>query len=91
MKEHVLRGLDSMIASLLELKTTIAEEDSELLDEMLEHARIGRINWWMKRKSKQTLANDQSSPAMPPKGEYWRQLIGLSGRKAKYPDTNKKS
>jgi len=90
LKEHVLRGLDSIIASLQELKSAIAEEDTDQLDELLEQARIGRLTWWKKRTNKHPISNDQSSVSIPPKGEYWKQLLGLSGRKPKYPETDKK-
>ena len=89
-KEHVIRGLDSFISSLLELKATIAEEDTEQLDELLEQARIGRLQWWRKRTTRQPESNNKTSVSMPPKGQYWKQLIGLSGRKPRYPGTDKK-
>jgi len=49
-RENILRMLDSLIAALYAMRTDIDEKDEKSLDERLERARKGRLNWWMERQ-----------------------------------------
>lgn len=49
-RDHVLRVLNSVIASIENLRNDIAQEDTEALTERLERARQGRNQWWRDRQ-----------------------------------------
>ena len=51
-REHVLRVLNSVIASIKTLRDDIAAEDADTLNERLDHAYQGRNQWWRDRHSK---------------------------------------
>ena len=48
-REHVLRVLNSVIASIKTLRDDIAAEDSDTLNQRLERAYQGREQWWQDR------------------------------------------
>ena len=59
-RENMLRVLDSVIASLKNLRDDIRDEDTEKLSERLERARKGRERWWQERQQ-----GDWSSEGRP--------------------------
>jgi prephenate dehydrogenase len=48
-KENTLRVLDSLIASLNNLRAAISAGDADWLDQRLQSAREGRLRWWQGR------------------------------------------
>jgi len=66
-RDHVLRVLNSVIASIENLRNDIAGEDTEALTERLERARKGRNQWWQDRQpgnSQQTGYPEQEKISM---------------------------
>jgi prephenate dehydrogenase len=51
-REHVLRVLNSVIASIKILRDDIAAGDADTLNQRLERAYLGRDQWWKERHSK---------------------------------------
>jgi prephenate dehydrogenase len=65
-REHVLRVLNSVIASIKTLRDDIAAEDSESLNKRLERAFEGREQWWQDRhpEMRKPQANPYEKPSI---------------------------
>ena len=83
LKEHILRGLDSVIDSLEELKLSITSDDLPGLEKLMENARIEHNNWWSNKNGSSDSTYGQARQLMPSRGEYWKQQLGVFGRKPK--------
>jgi hypothetical protein len=59
-RDHVLRVLNSVIASIKTLRDDITAEDADTLNERLERAYLGRDQWWRDRHAK-----GDGGPKMP--------------------------
>jgi prephenate dehydrogenase len=79
-KIDLLRSLDGYLSALQTLRDNIADDQSDLLEERLEHARVGRIKWWNEHQ-KPDWQNNRSIPAeMPKPGDFWKQQVGFFSR-----------
>ena len=62
--ENVLRVLDSVIASLQNLREDIERQDNQALSQRLERARFAREQWWQERQDS-SLVPDELPKAKP--------------------------
>ena len=67
-RENVLRVLDNFIQKTQSLRSRIADEDAQSLHELLEHARLGRQQWWLERTSGEW-DRQRKMPAIPSRRE----------------------
>jgi prephenate dehydrogenase len=80
---NVVRLLDELVASLQAMRAEIAGEDSVGLSRRLEHARIGREEWWSQRLADRWPGDETPSVKAPTTAEVFGQLIGLRKRQQK--------
>ena len=80
-KEHVVRGLDLMLTALEDLKSSIALEKGKHLQELLEDARSRHENWLNNRNTGGSGTESFTDQVLPEKGDFWRQQLGVFGRK----------
>jgi prephenate dehydrogenase len=71
-REHVLRVLNSVIASIKTLRDDVAEEDAEALNQRLERAYSDRDQWWRERHKKE----DGSQPPSVGRQTFSSMLFG---------------
>ncbi|MFN2215794.1 MAG: hypothetical protein ACK2TS_02535, partial [Anaerolineales bacterium] len=64
-----------------DLKSSIALEKGKHLQELLEVARSKRENWLNNRNTGGSGNSSFTDQVMPEKGDYWRQQLGVFGRK----------
>jgi len=82
-RENVLRVLNSVIASLENLRDDIDRQDSETLTRRLEHAHKGRDQWWLNRYPEEyhKVAPAIEKPSMA--SAFFGNLLRTGGRKSK--------
>jgi prephenate dehydrogenase len=81
--ENTLRMLDQVIMEMHALREAIAEKDSALLQDRLEHARQGRQLWWNQRLSADWEPKPVQGNRMPTSGETIGRLFGFRPKKEK--------
>lgn len=81
--QNTVRMLDQMIASLRQLRDTIAQQDAAGLQERLEHARVGRETWMNQRLAGSWETAGKQGPRIPTGGEVIGRLFGLRPKKEK--------
>ena len=85
-RDHVLRVLNSVIASIRNLRDDITAEDADMLNKRLEHAYKGREQWWLDRhndnRGKQTIEYEKPSISSMVFGE----MLSSKYRKSKQKD-----
>ena len=82
-KENTLRALDSLIASLTDLRDAIAKNDADWLGERLKSAHTGRLNWWNGRTLGKWKAVNEKKIEMPTFGSLMKQTF--LGNRKKHP------
>jgi len=81
-RDNVLRVMDSAMAALQALRSDIAEQDEEALEERLDRARNGRLRWWQERQAGDWTGDGVPVIDVPDTPGLLGQLFGL-GRKPK--------
>ncbi|HCC78640.1 MAG: hypothetical protein A2X25_10000 [Chloroflexi bacterium GWB2_49_20] len=79
-KTHLLRSLEATLAALYGLRDDIENDQGEQLESLLEHARVGRAQWWNERHKLASQANELQSAGMPKAGDFWKQQVGFFSR-----------
>ncbi|MBN2147410.1 MAG: prephenate dehydrogenase/arogenate dehydrogenase family protein [Anaerolineales bacterium] len=75
--QHLVRALNSLIASLTHLRNDVENQNSASLQQRLEHARDGRVNWWKQRQAGNWAVQELARPsALPHPGEMLGKLFG---------------
>ena len=75
-KTHLLRSLDATLAALYGLRDDIENDQAEQLESLLEHARVGRAQWWNERHKLYSQTNELQVIEMPKAGDFWKQQVG---------------
>ncbi len=82
-RENTLRMLDTLVASLDELRQALSDQDQAALQEFLEQARQERQQWWKQRQAANWAAEDNPQPQTPSAGSMLGRLIGIRPKEKK--------
>ena len=80
--DSVLRVLDSAIAALQNIREDISVQDSDALNERLNHARQAREKWWKERQAGDWLSVEGVTVEVPSVSGAFSRMLGL-GKKPK--------
>jgi prephenate dehydrogenase len=79
-RENTVRVLDSLLAALTELRNDIAREDRKGLERRLEHARVGRAQWWAQRLQGDWQTVERGKQEFPRISDVLKQQVGGLGQ-----------
>ena len=82
-RDNTVRMLDQVLIELRQMRNLIAESEAAALQERLEHAQIGREQWWADRLKADYEVKPDNPAAVPTSGEMFGRLFGLRSRKDK--------
>jgi prephenate dehydrogenase len=89
-QEHVVRVIDSLIATLHHMRIDISDQNQKSLLESLERARSGREGWWRERWTAHWSAEETApSVEMPTAKDVLGRLVGWRRPKEKQDDKDK--
>lgn len=87
-QEHVVRVIDSLIATLHHMRADINEQNHKALLESLKRARTGREGWWRERWTAHWSAEETApSVEMPTAKDIMGRLVGWRRPKEKQNDS----
>jgi len=81
--ENTLRMLDEFTSELSEIRNAIASQDAKELHAHLEKALEQRSLWWEQRLSADWDMKSEKKVALPSRGDFFGQLIGIRPKKVK--------
>jgi prephenate dehydrogenase len=79
-KTNLLRNLDGYLAAMQGLRTDIENCRYDQLEERLEHARLGRLQWIRETHDQSGQTGPVIDATLPTPGDYWKQQIGFLAR-----------
>jgi hypothetical protein len=82
-RENVVRVIDSLIASLHNMRNEIDKDEAEMLTKRLESARRGYNEWWRQRLTSDWVGEGPQDYEAPKVSDYFGQLLGIGRRKDK--------
>jgi len=85
-RDHVLRVLNSVIASIKTLRDDIAAEDADMLNQRLERAFLGRDQWWQERHPEKRKPQDSPYEKPSLSSMLFGEMLSSRGRKSKEDD-----
>lgn len=75
-RENVVRVLDGLLAALTELRNDIDRKDRKGLEDRLEHARLGRAQWWAERARGNWQSVEGGKQEFPKASDILKQQVG---------------
>jgi prephenate dehydrogenase len=83
-REHIVRVIDNLIASLNKMRKDILDQDQNSLTSQLKQARSGREGWWRERWTAHW-SSEETAPSveMPTAKEFMGRMVGWRRPKEK--------
>lgn len=81
-QENILRTLDGFIGSLQSLRSAIANNEKELLQDRLKRAAEGRARWWQQRLAADWSNEQIPRTELPTASEVFGRLLGIGQKRS---------